>query len=164
MFAQNLKASLSAQLARMPVSDTVSITLETNLQSEPAERPESRFNGSGKGEASMGGWAVLAAAAAMPNDNKSMVLEGSSTGKPFAADGTPSWPRNTSLVFAQYEEFPNLMWGVERARDVTQSPKLRGLFGPRAGRARQGLQRHRPGHGKGALHARDHPPGRAYFA
>jgi hypothetical protein len=32
-------------------------------------------------------------------------------------------------VFAQYEEFSNLMWGVDRARDVTQSPKLWALFG-----------------------------------
>jgi pimeloyl-ACP methyl ester carboxylesterase len=78
---------------------------------------------------SMGGWTVLAAAATMPNDYKSMVLEGSSTGKPFAADGTPVWPRNVALVFAQYEEFSNLMWGVERARDVTQSPKLWAMFG-----------------------------------
>jgi pimeloyl-ACP methyl ester carboxylesterase len=78
---------------------------------------------------SMGGWAVLAAAAAMPDDYKSMVLQGSSTGKPFAADGTPSWPRNAALVFAQYEEFSNLMWGVDRARDVTQSPKLWAMFG-----------------------------------
>src|SRR5215210_5465746 len=78
---------------------------------------------------SMGGWTVLAAATAMPNDYKSMVLEGSSTGKPFAADGTPTWPRNTALVFAQYEEFPDLMWGVDRARNVTQSPKLWALFG-----------------------------------
>jgi pimeloyl-ACP methyl ester carboxylesterase len=78
---------------------------------------------------SMGGWTVLAAAAAMPSDYKSMVLEGSSTGKPFAADGTPVWPRNVALVFAQYEEFSSLMWGVERAHDVTQSPKLWALFG-----------------------------------
>jgi pimeloyl-ACP methyl ester carboxylesterase len=78
---------------------------------------------------SMGGWTVLAAATAAPNDYKSMVLEGSSTGKPFAADGTPSWPRNVALVFAQYEEFSTLMWGVDKARDVTQSPKLWGLFG-----------------------------------
>ncbi len=78
---------------------------------------------------SMGGWTVLAAATAMPNDYKSMVLEGSSTGKPFAADGTPNWPRNVALVFAQYEEFSDLMWGVERARDVTQSPKLWAMFG-----------------------------------
>jgi pimeloyl-ACP methyl ester carboxylesterase len=78
---------------------------------------------------SMGGWTVLAAASAMPNDYKSMVLEGSSTGAPFAAEGTPAWPRNVALVFAQYEEFPTLMWGVEKARDVTQSPKLEALFG-----------------------------------
>jgi pimeloyl-ACP methyl ester carboxylesterase len=78
---------------------------------------------------SMGGWTVLAAAITMPNDYKSMVLEGSSTGKPFAAEGTPGWPRNVALVFAQYEEFSTLMWGVDRARDVTQSPKLWALFG-----------------------------------
>ncbi|MGY3489191.1 pimeloyl-ACP methyl ester carboxylesterase [Bradyrhizobium sp. USDA 4011] len=78
---------------------------------------------------SMGGWTVLAAATAMPNDYKSMVLEGSSTGKPFAAEGTANWPRNTALVFAQYEEFSTLMWGVDLARDVTKSPKLWALFG-----------------------------------
>ncbi|MEO6839669.1 MAG: alpha/beta fold hydrolase [Bradyrhizobium sp.] len=78
---------------------------------------------------SMGGWTILAAAAAMPNDYKSMVLEGSSTGKPFAAEGTASWPRNVALVFAQYEEFSTLMWGVDRAQDVTGSPKLQALFG-----------------------------------
>ena len=78
---------------------------------------------------SMGGWTVLAAATAAPNDYKSMVLEGSSTGKPFAAEGTTSWPRNVALVFAQYEEFSTLMWGVDKARDVTQSPKLWALFG-----------------------------------
>ena len=81
---------------------------------------------------SMGGWTVLAAATAMPNDYKSMVLEGSSTGKPFAAEGTTTWPRNVALVFAQYEEFPVLMWGVDRARNVTQSPKLWALFGTQA--------------------------------
>jgi len=78
---------------------------------------------------SMGGWTVLAAATAAPNDYKSMVLEGSSTGKPFAAEGTTSWPRNVALVFAQYEEFSTLMWGVDLARDVAQSPKLWALFG-----------------------------------
>jgi len=78
---------------------------------------------------SMGGWTVLAAATAMPNDYKSMVLEGSSTGKPFAAEGTPAWPRNVALVFAQYEEFSTLMWGVDLAREVTQSPKLQAMFG-----------------------------------
>ena len=78
---------------------------------------------------SMGGWTVLSAATAMPNDYKSMVLEGSSTGKPFAAEGTTTWPRNVALVFAEYEEFSELMWGVDKARDVAQSPKLWALFG-----------------------------------
>lgn len=77
----------------------------------------------------MGGWTVLAAATAMPNDYKAMVLEGSSTGRPFAADGTTTWPRNVALVFAQYEEFPRLMWGVDRAKDVVTSPKLLTFFG-----------------------------------
>ena len=70
----------------------------------------------------MGGWTVLAAASAMPDGYKSMVLEGSSTGKPFAAEGSATWPRNLMLVFAQYEEFSELMWGVERARH----PPVRG--------------------------------------
>jgi pimeloyl-ACP methyl ester carboxylesterase len=78
---------------------------------------------------SMGGWTILAAATAMPNDYKSIVLEGSSTGKPFAAEGTASWPRNLALVYAKYEEFPALMWGVERGQDVAQSQKLWALFG-----------------------------------
>lgn len=81
---------------------------------------------------SMGGWTVLAAATAMPNDYKAMVLEGSSTGKPFAADGTPTWPRNLALVFAKYEEFSTLMWGVPKARDTVSSPKLWALFGTSA--------------------------------
>jgi len=54
---------------------------------------------------------------------------GGGSSQVFAADGTPNWPRNVALVFAQYEEFSNLMWGVERARDVTQSPKLWAMFG-----------------------------------
>src|ERR1700728_3637020 len=58
-----------------------------------------------------------------------MWLEDTSTGKPFAAEGTTDWPRNVALVFAQYEEFSTLMWGVELARDVTASPKLWALFG-----------------------------------
>jgi pimeloyl-ACP methyl ester carboxylesterase len=39
---------------------------------------------------SMGGWTVLAAVAAMPDAYKAVVLEGSSTGAPFAKEGTPS--------------------------------------------------------------------------
>lgn len=77
---------------------------------------------------SMGGWAVLAAAAAMPDAYQSIVLQGSSTGPPFAADATTSWPRNVSVVFSQFDEFAELMWGVRRALDVAQSEKLQTLF------------------------------------
>ena len=78
---------------------------------------------------SMGGWAVLAAAADQPDGYRAMVLEGSSTGKPFAAEGTPAWPRNLTLVYSRFDEFAPLMWGVARARDVGSSAKLRALFG-----------------------------------
>jgi pimeloyl-ACP methyl ester carboxylesterase len=80
---------------------------------------------------SMGGWTVLAAAAAFPNDYKAMVLEGSSTGRPFAAEGTPQFPRNLALVFSKYDEFSQLMWGVAKAQNVTESQKLWKLFGVR---------------------------------
>ena len=78
---------------------------------------------------SMGGWTVLAAAAAMPDGYRSMVLEGSSTGAPFAQDGSTAWPRNLAVVFSRYDEFSDLMWGVPRARDVASSAKLQALFG-----------------------------------
>ncbi|QPC99552.1 alpha/beta hydrolase family protein [Qipengyuania soli] len=78
---------------------------------------------------SMGGWTVLAAAAAMPDAYKSVVLEGSSTGAPFAQEGSPSWPRNLGLVFSTYDEFSQLMWGTNRAADVAQSKKLQAVFG-----------------------------------
>ena len=81
---------------------------------------------------SMGGWTVLAAAKAMPGAYKAMVLEGSSTGPPFAADGTPAWPKNLLVVYSRYDEFSKLMWGVDRAADVGQSRKLMALFGSAA--------------------------------
>jgi dienelactone hydrolase len=81
---------------------------------------------------SMGGWTVLAAAAAMPDAYQSMVLEGSSTGAPFAKEGTPTWPRNLALVFSRYDEFSKIMWGVDRAIDVAASDKLKAVFGTNA--------------------------------
>ena len=81
---------------------------------------------------SMGGWTVLAAAAAHPDWYKAMVLEGSSTGAPYAKDGTPGWPRNLAVVFSRYDEFAPLMWGVPAAGRVGESAKLRALFGTAA--------------------------------
>lgn len=81
---------------------------------------------------SMGGWTVLAAAAAMPAAYSSMVLEGSSTGAPYAQDGSTTWPRNLAIVFSRYDEFSQLMWGVPRAQDVATSSKLQSVFGTNA--------------------------------
>ena len=81
---------------------------------------------------SMGGWAVLAAAAAYPRGYRSIVLEGSSVGPPFAAAGTPAWPRNLAVVFSRYDEFAPLMWGAPRGGQVAESAKLRTLFGSAA--------------------------------
>jgi pimeloyl-ACP methyl ester carboxylesterase len=78
---------------------------------------------------SMGGWAVLAAAATQPDAYRAMILEGSSTGKPFAAPGAPGFPRDLAVVYSRYDEFSPLMWGVPKARDVAASPKLIRLFG-----------------------------------
>ncbi|MBL8153783.1 MAG: alpha/beta fold hydrolase [Anaerolineae bacterium] len=78
---------------------------------------------------SMGGWASLAAAAVYPDDYKAIVLEGSSTGAPFAADGTAEWPRNMALVFAEWDEFSQLMWGAEMPKDMVGTDKLKTLFG-----------------------------------
>jgi len=78
---------------------------------------------------SMGGWAVLAAAATYPDHYKSLVLEGSSTGAPFALDGTPEWPRNLGLVFSKFDEFSPLMWGTARASDAGTGDKMKAVFG-----------------------------------
>ena len=78
---------------------------------------------------SMGGWTVLAAAKAMPDAYKAVVLEGSSSGAPFAAPGTPTWPRNLAVVFSQYDEFSWLMWNVPGGKAVGASPKLIAQFG-----------------------------------
>ena len=78
---------------------------------------------------SMGGWTILAAAAAMPDAYRSMVLEGSSTGRPFAKPGTPAWPRNVEVVYSRFDEFAPLMWQVPKAADVGSGHKLQALFG-----------------------------------
>jgi len=78
---------------------------------------------------SMGGWAVLAAAALHPDAYRAMVLEGSSPGSFGAPDGTSAFPRNVAVVFSAYDEFADLMWGVPAARKIGESEKLQRLFG-----------------------------------
>lgn len=77
---------------------------------------------------SLGGSAIQAAASAFPDGYRSMVLLDSATGF-FSADGTPESPRNTLVVFAEWEEFAGSMWAAESSQKLTESPKLMAFFG-----------------------------------
>ncbi|MHB8084904.1 MAG: alpha/beta hydrolase family protein [Dehalococcoidia bacterium] len=77
---------------------------------------------------SMGGWASVIAASAIPDGYQSMVLEGSSTGTYGAPDGTATFPRNLCLVYSQWDEFSNLMWGSPIAKDIVKTDKLKTVF------------------------------------
>jgi pimeloyl-ACP methyl ester carboxylesterase len=78
---------------------------------------------------SMGGGSILAAALAYPDDYKSMVLEGSATRTLFSPAGDATFPRNVAVVFSQYDEFSQMMWGVASGKQIVDSPKLLALFG-----------------------------------
>jgi len=78
---------------------------------------------------SMGGWAVLMAAAAFPEGYRSVVIAGSSTGTSGAPDATPDDPRNLAIIFSEYDEFSGLMWGTPVAARVPASDKLMRAFG-----------------------------------
>jgi len=78
---------------------------------------------------SMGGWASVIAAQTFPNDYQAIVLEGSSTGTYGGITGTVTFPRNLGLVFSQYDEFSNLMWGSPIPRDIVKTKKLQTQFG-----------------------------------
>ncbi len=77
---------------------------------------------------SMGGWSSLIAASILPDGYKSIVIEGSSTGTFGAPEGTAEWPRNVAVVFSQFDEFSQLMWGVEFPTDIRNTDKLKTLF------------------------------------
>ena len=78
---------------------------------------------------SMGGWASLIAAGVAPDDYVSIVVSGSSTGTFGAPEGTPEFPRNLGLVWTQFDEFSQLMWGTATAAEARASEKMRALFG-----------------------------------
>lgn len=77
---------------------------------------------------SLGGAAIQAAAAAFPDGYKAMVLQDSATGF-FSAPGTPTSPRNTLVIFTEWEEFANSMWGAENSQKLTESSTLKAFFG-----------------------------------
>lgn len=77
---------------------------------------------------SLGGSTIMSAAAAFPEGYKSMVLVASATGF-FGPDGTPEFPRNTLVLFSQWEEFSGSMWATPNARDVASGDKIKEFFG-----------------------------------
>lgn len=77
---------------------------------------------------SLGGSTIMAAASAFPDGYKSMVLLDSATGF-FGAPGTPDFPRNTLVVFAEWEEFSGSMWESPNSFDLVNSAKLKEFFG-----------------------------------
>lgn len=77
---------------------------------------------------SMGGWAVAVAAGVYPDDYKAIILEGSSTGTFGAPEGTPEFPRNLGLIFSEWDEFAQLMWGANVAPEIVDTEKLQTLF------------------------------------
>ena len=78
---------------------------------------------------SMGGWAVGVAAGIYPDDYRSFLLAGSSTGTFGAPDGTAEFPRNFALIFSEWDEFAPLMWGAATAPEIVDTEKLQTVFG-----------------------------------
>jgi pimeloyl-ACP methyl ester carboxylesterase len=78
---------------------------------------------------SMGGWAVLAAAAAIPDGYRSLVLEGSSVGRATGSSDTSTPLRNVAVVFSRFDEFSRTMWGVAVPEDIVSTDRLKTLFG-----------------------------------
>lgn len=78
---------------------------------------------------SMGGWAALVAAGALPDGYRAIAISGSSTGSFGAPEGSATFPRNLGLVYARHDEFSGLMWGAPVARDIVETTKLKTLFG-----------------------------------
>lgn len=77
---------------------------------------------------SMGGWGCAAAANALKDGYKSIVMEGSGTGLQSPA-GTATFPHNMAVVLSQWDEFSALMWAAPVAKDVVKSAKLKRAFG-----------------------------------
>lgn len=82
---------------------------------------------------SMGGWAITAAAASDPDGYDAALYQGSAPG-PIAGlpvpNGTAEFPRNTGIVFSEYDEFHWLMWpGSANAATAEGTQKMQRVFG-----------------------------------
>jgi pimeloyl-ACP methyl ester carboxylesterase len=77
---------------------------------------------------SMGAWAALAAAATYPDGYASMVIQSSAPGVYGTLPGTADFPRNTAVLFSEWEEFSALFWGTPVPSDAFASESMMALF------------------------------------
>jgi dienelactone hydrolase len=79
---------------------------------------------------SLGGAPILAAAVAIPDGYRAVVLEGTTPGiLGSAGQGSPTFPHNAAVVFGQYDEFADLMWQEPKGSMVGGSKRLMAMFG-----------------------------------
>ncbi len=81
---------------------------------------------------SMGGYATVCAAAKYPDYYKSAVILGSAPGLRGTPEGTPDLPHDLRLIYSQYDEFAKFMYGVDMAKDIVKTEKLKKWFGTTA--------------------------------
>lgn len=77
---------------------------------------------------SMGGYAIIGAAAFMPDAYRSMVLEATAPGI-YVPEGTAKFPKNVAVVQPKWEEFSALHWGVLNSYEMVGSQRMKALFG-----------------------------------
>ncbi len=76
---------------------------------------------------SMGGWAMISAALQNPGMVHTLILAGSG---PLAEGMVTENSRfNLAVIFGEYDEFSELMWGKDRAVDLVEAPNLKNAFG-----------------------------------
>jgi len=78
---------------------------------------------------SMGGWSLVRAVNDNPDLVKTVILEGSSPETYGSGEVTATSPFNFAVVFSKYDEFSQLMWGVEVPSDIVKTEKLKKAFG-----------------------------------
>jgi pimeloyl-ACP methyl ester carboxylesterase len=77
---------------------------------------------------SMGTWAALAAAATYPDGYQSFVIQSSAPGLFGTPPGDAVFPRNTAVLFSEWEEFSALFWGAPVPSDAMASDSMMALF------------------------------------
>lgn len=73
---------------------------------------------------SMGGWGIVQAAKAAPDDYKALVMEDSNW-----ATINATFPRNLCFIVAEWGEFAKSWWGTPTAKDAVKGASIKKAFG-----------------------------------